>query len=261
MYTKPIPADVNEMLDRLAAEQFANFAMSQPLQIKPLIAPSHFVNIPKPQPKKPRKISQEEAWKLFGVAESVKMNFIPQVMTCLALEWVVKFIDYCRQNRISEWKKHTRVMKLSVQGYAEGIRKSYGPAFPAYQAYAQRYADVIAIDVQKLWFSIGNVANKQLPANADRDAATYLAIIHRLLDYVEEYDCRQDKIIADKIGEPVHRKQDKMLQLITAMCIAIEEDFNLKLESDPMFDLNMSVFANRASTLADEIIGEEGVKS
>lgn len=260
MYTTPAPEGVMEMLDRLAAEQIAGFAMSQPINIPAPFAPSHFVNIPKPQPKKPRKISQEEAWKLFGVAESVKMTFIPQVMTALALDWVLKFIDYCRQNRISEWKKHTRVLKQCVENYAESIRKSYGPAFPAYQTYVDSYSDEIAVDVQKMWFSIGNVANKQIPANNDREAATYLAIIHRLLDFVEEYDKKQDTIIAEKMGEPVHRKQDKMLQIITAMCIAIEEDFNLKLKPDPMFNLNMNVFANRASSLADRIIGEEGVK-
>ena len=108
-----------------------------------------------------------------------------------------------------------------------------------------------------MWCSIGNVVNKQLSRDKDRDGATHIAIIHNLINYAEQYDRQMDKVIADKLKAPVRRKQDDMLKLIVAMCIEFEETWGFKIEPDPMVDANIGVLSNRASFLADAIIGEE----
>jgi hypothetical protein len=41
------------------------------------------------------------------------------------------------------------------------------------------------------------------------------------------------------------------------MCIEFEETWGFKIEPDPMVDANIGVLSNRASFLADAIIGEE----
>ena len=215
------------------------------------------INILPKIPKTPKAISPKEANEMFGVSLAVKMNFIPQMIIAVALDQMTQFVNYCRDNRISEFKKHNRLIKLCVEEYTHRLKQSYGTAFQAYANYVDRYFKLVEIDRFKMWCSIGNVVNKQLSRDKDRDGATHIAIIHNLINYAEQYDRQMDKVIADKVKAPVRRKQDDMLKLIVAMCIEFEDTWGFKIEPDPMVDANIGVLSNRASFLADAIIGEE----
>lgn len=217
------------------------------------------IHIPPRTPKPPKAISPEDANEMFGVSLAVKMNFIPQMLVALALDYATQFVNHCRDNRISEFKKHNRLIKLCIEEYTARLAKSYGNAFQAYTNYVERYFEYVSVDRFKMWCSIGNVVNRQIPKDRDRDSVTLVAIIHKLIDYAENYDRKMDKVIADKVKAPVSRKQDDMLKLIVAMCIEFEETWGFKLESDPIVDVNIGVLSNRASFLADAIIGEENV--
>lgn len=205
----------------------------------------------------PKAITPDEANRLFGVSQAVKMNFVPQMIVAVALDQASLFVNYCRDKRLSEFKKHNRLIKQCVEEYAAGLKESYGPAFSAYAEYVERYMQAVEVDRFKMWCSIGNVANRQLRGDVDRESATHIAIIHNLIDYAERYDRKMDKVIADKLHTPVRRRQDQRLRLITAMCIEFEETWGFRLEQDPIVDANMLVLANRAAMLADSIIGEE----
>lgn len=204
-----------------------------------------------------RSLSADEALKLFSPSEAVKMNYIPLMLAATALQQTTLFVNYCVKNRLSEFKKHTRVLKKCVESYTDDLGLSYGPAYRAYINYVNRYFDRIERDLQQMWFTVGNIANKEIPRDKNREIATHIAIIHNLLNYTETLDCKTDKIITEKLNEPVHRRQDRWLQLITAMCVAIEDDYGLRLSEDPLIERCIQVLANRASFLVDDIICEE----
>lgn len=217
------------------------------------------ISVPRRGQSSVRELSGEECCDLFGVADSVKMNFIPQMLIHLAMVQCEDFIAYCREHRISEFKKHNRVIRLAVKGYNDGMAAHYGSAAYAYQTYCERYLEHVALDRVKMWFSVNALAKKQLAEGKDYDAATHVAIIHNLLDYAEVHDRKIDRILADKLRQPVSRAQNKMLRLITAMCIAFEDDWGFKISGSKFTDLdiNMAVLANRASAMADAILDEE----
>lgn len=215
------------------------------------------IKIPPSNPNPPKTISTEEAKEMFGVSLAVKMNFIPQMLVALALDYASQFVNHCRDKRIREFKKHNRLIKLCVEKHTASLAKSYGNAFQAYTKYVERYFEHVSADRFRMWCSIGNVVNRQIPKDRDRYGATLVAIIHKLIDHAEVYDRKMDKEIADKVKAPVSRKQDDMLKLIVAMCYEFEESWGFKLEPDPIVDMNIGVLVNRASTLADFIIREE----
>ena len=217
------------------------------------------IRISPSKPKTPKALTPKQANDLFGVSLAVKMNFVPQMLIALALDYATQFVNHCRDNRIREFKKHNRFIKLCIEEHTARLAKSYGAAFRAYSDYVARYFYYIEVDRFKMWCSIGNVVNRQIPKDRDRDGATLVAIIHKLIDYAEAYDRKMDKVIADKVKAPIRRKQDDMLQLIVAMCYEFEDTWGFKLEPDPIVDMNIGVLANRAATLADFIIGEENV--
>lgn len=209
--------------------------------------------------KTPDALTSTEATEMFGVSSAVKMNFVPQMLIALALDYASQFVNHCRDKRIREFKKHNRLIRLCVEEYTARLAKSYGSAFKEYSAYIERYFEYVKMDRFKMWCSIGNVVNRQIPKDRDREGATLITIIHKLIDYAKEYDRKMDKVIAEKLKTPVSRKQDDMLKLIIAMCYEFEETWGFRLEPHPIVDMNIDVLANRASFLTDIIIEEENV--
>lgn len=90
------------------------------------------INIPTTAHTPPKAISAEEANKMFGVSLAVKMNFIPQMLIALALDYATQFVNHCRENRIREFKKHNRLIKVEEDidlaiGYAD-LRRGHTAA-------------------------------------------------------------------------------------------------------------------------------------
>ncbi len=222
----------------------------------PAVSSHYGLNQPRSQEVR-KEITSKEAQKLLGVSQSVKMNFIPQMLVAVALDQAMQFVRYCRKNGIQKFKKHNRLIRQCIDEYRPQLRKSYGKAFAAYSDYVARYFKYVEMDRLKMWFSIGNVANRQLTPDIDRDGAVHIAIVHGILKYAESYDRKMDRLLEEKLGTPIRRKRDDMLKLVVAMCIEFEESYGFQLKPDPIIDLCVSVMANKASALADEIIYEE----
>lgn len=205
----------------------------------------------------PRRITADEANRMFGVSKAVKMNFVPQMLVALALDYDDQFVGHCRRNRIAEFKKHNRVIKTCIEKHNDNLAKSYGKNYMLYTEYVGRYFEYVKADRFKMWCSIGNVVYKQIPESRDQQGAILIAVIHKLISYAEAYDRKMDNEISDAMNAPVSRKRDGMLLIIIAMCCEFEETWGFEIKPDPIIDLNIEVLANRAACLVDMIIAEE----
>ena len=107
------------------------------------------VNIESPKPQVEEPLTTEKCIKLFGAREAVMMNFIPQMLTALALEQAEGFINYCRDHRISEFKRHNREMRSCIKEYNYELRASYGESWYAYQNYLERLRKTVEFDLFK----------------------------------------------------------------------------------------------------------------
>lgn len=212
------------------------------------------------KPKTPKELSQDEAISLFGVSRAVKMNFVPQMLIAIALDQTTQFVNYCRVNKIKQFRKHNRLIQECVEVYTRTLSESFGSEFQSYLYYVRRFFEYIEVDRFRMWCSIGNVVSRQLSDSSVHEGATHIAIIHNLLNYAEKYERKMDKLISDMVNGPVCRKQDSTLKLIIAMCIEFEEIWGLSIGHDTMVETNIKVISNRANCLADTIIAEENVR-
>lgn len=215
------------------------------------------INMPSKKSQELKGLTADEAISMFGETEAVKMNFIPQMLVALAMDYAILFVRHCRNNGLSEFKKHNRLIRECVREHKAILAKSYGTAYHVYNVYMDRYFEYVAADRFKMRCSIGNIVNRQIANDRYREGAVLIAIIHKLIDFAEAYDRKMDKLIADKVGNAVHRNQDETLKLITAMCYEFEDSYGFKLSPDPIVDMNIAVLANNASRLAESIINKE----
>lgn len=215
------------------------------------------LNIHKPEKKTPKALSSDECIKLFGVREAVSMNFIPQMLTALALEQAEAFINYCRDHRLSEYKKHNREMRKCIDQYNRQLRESYGRAWYSYQNYLERLRNTVELDLFKCWCVFTNEASRQYVGREHKEIPARVCFIRMLLTFVEDFDQQMDKLIADRIKAPCRRQQDPQLFLISLLCIDIAETFSHKMKINDNMALCVKVLANRCRQVASEIITEE----
>lgn len=152
--------------------------------IIPSPAETFGINIKKPQPQKQKALTSDECVKLFGAREAVLMNFIPQMLTALALEQAEAFIKYCRDNRLSEYKRHNREMRKCIDEYNFELRKSYGRAWYSYQNYLERLRKTVELDLFKCWCTFTNEAARQYVGHPHKEIPARVALVRMILTFV-----------------------------------------------------------------------------
>ena len=206
---------------------------------------------------KPNALSSEECINMFGARDAVLMNFIPQMLTAIALDQAEEFIKYCRDNRLSEYKRHNRQMRKCIDEYNYELRKSYKSAWYAYQNYYDRLRNTIDVDLFKCWCTFTNEASHQYVGRQHRDIPARVAFIRMILDYVESFDKKMDKVISEKLHSPCSRKQDPYCLLISVLCIDIAETFGHTMQITENMNLCVNVLVNRCRQVVDAIMADE----
>lgn len=189
--------------------------------------------------------------------EAVLMNFIPQMLTALALEQAEAYIKYCRENRLSQYKRHNREMRKCIEEYNYELQKSYGRSWYAYKKYLERLRQTVQIDLFKCWCTFTNEAARQYVGNPHKEIPARVVFIRMLLTFVEDFDKDIDKVIAERINKPCSRKQNPYCFLISVLCMDIAETFGHKMEITETMKLCVKVLANRCHSVVDAIMAEE----
>ena len=206
---------------------------------------------------KPKALSSQECINMFGARDAVLMNFIPQMLTAIALEQVGKFIKYCRDHRLSEYKRHNRQLRKCIEEYNYELRKSYKSAWYAYQSYYERLRNAIEVDLFKCWCTFTNEASHQYIGRQHKDIPARVAFIRMILDYVETFDKKMDKVISNRLNSPCTRKQDPYCLLISVLCIDIADTFGHTMQITDCMTICVDVLANRCRQVVDEIMADE----
>lgn len=225
--------------------------------IIPVPAYTFGINIKESEPQTQKSLTSDECIKLFGAREAVLMNFIPQMLTALALEQAEAFIKYCRDNRLSEYKRHNREMRKCIDEYNNELRNSYGRVWYSYQNYLNRLRKAVDIDLFKCWCTFTNEAAKQYVGHPHKEIPARVALVRMILTFVEDFDKNMDKVIAERINKPCSRRQDPFVSLISVVCIDIAESFGQTMKITDTMALCVKVLANKCRGIVDVIMAEE----
>lgn len=225
--------------------------------IAPVPKPDFGISFNPPPIETAKALTADECVSLFGAREAVLMNFIPQMLTALALEQAESYIKYCRDNRLSQYRRHNREMRKCIEEYNYELQKSYGRVWYAYQRYLDRLRQTVKTDLFKCWCTFTNEAARQYVGHSHKDIPARLAFTRMLLTFVEDFDRNMDKVIAERINKPCARRQDPYCFLISVLCMDIAETFGHTMEITDTMMLCVKVLANRCHSVVDAIMAEE----
>ncbi|MCM1142293.1 MAG: hypothetical protein NC453_27295 [Muribaculum sp.] len=78
-----------------------------------------------------------------------------------------------------------------------------------------------------------------------------------ILTFVEDFDKNIDKLVAERLDMPCHRKQNPWIFLISVLCMDIAETFSHKMELTELMMLCVRILVTRCRKVVREIIAEE----
>lgn len=238
------------------SEDIANRMFQQPIELHPRnpLAIDWGINIERP---KPKPLTQAEALAKIGAEDVVTMNFIPQMLTSIAMEQATELADYTRDHRMREHKAFARLLRECVNEYDRDTRKAYGAAYYAHVAYLARLKEACSLLLFQCWCTYTNEASSQRPEYPHKDIPARLSFIRMLLLFVEVFDTNADRILATKLGRRISHHDNPWVTELNALCVATAIEYKITLDITPAMKLCIQAVAQNARKLAKEVMTEE----
>lgn len=211
------------------------------------------LQIKKREPMREHELSTEEFLNLFDKAESLRMAYIPHFITQCVIYYLDLLVEYAKENRLSEYKKHTRQLKEIKQEYIAALQHEMPPhVFQKFLAQRDEYLASCGSNLTLMYFSFGNLLLKHYGRLTHEAMYCYGNIIVAFIEYVEDFDRQVNNRIAEKLGKPCRNHGDARLTAIKAVCKDIIKAY--PLGKDDIIALCIGVMRNRAVAMINDML-------
>lgn len=249
-YPNPISALTEEQIMAILEKPIDCGLINTGMPYIPTLSDLH---IPvKRKPSRERELSPEEFLSLFSKKEALKVAYIPHYLTICAINYLDQLIGYARTNRLSDYKRHTRMLKAMREEYFDSLRREMSEK--VYQSFLDLrfdYLESCGANLNLMYFTISNQMLKKYD-RIKHDTFYILAnIILFFIKGVEDFDRKCNQMIAERIGEPCRNHGDARLIAIKKVCQDIVKDY--PLESDAQVETCIKVMANKAVEMIDKM--------
>lgn len=239
----PIPQALKDEMDRRGIKP-------NPLNIRPT---NFGIEMPKCKPMQERDLSTEELLNLFDRKDSLTLAYIPHFITQCVIYYLDLMVDYARDNRLSEYKKHTRMLKNVRAEYFEALRHEMPPH--VYQRFLEQrdeYLNLCGANLQLMYFTFGNELSKKYGRLKHESIFCYANIMVSFIEYVENFDREVNKKIAEKMGMPCRNRGDARLTAIKVTCKDLLGSYPIPDNNNTRLCVN--VMANKAKTMINKML-------
>lgn len=199
-----------------------------------------------------------------GRRAHIKMNFIPCMITCVALDQALKACDAAAQARATAIKAETRKLRAAVRLYGQKLASELGDGCNGFQAVVRKFDEFTKGD-QQLAELQSILDGKNTKGCADATIGAHVTAAQRMLAYAKQFDEESDRRISKALisvvgrgvaGQSVHREREPEILEIERLLRGMGEK-GYKAANTALSKQWLTVIANRASILADSIIDEE----
>lgn len=224
---------------------------ANPIFVKPMIDTG--IHFKKREPMRERDLSTEEFLNMFDKADSLKMAYVPHFITQCVIYYLDLLVEYARDCRLSNFKKHTRLLRQMKEEYLAALRHEMPPhVFEKFLAQRDEYLASCGANLSLLYFTFGNQILKKY-GRIDHEALyCYANIITAFINYVEDFDRDVNKRIEKKLGMPCRNHGDARLTAIKTVCNDIIKPYPLEKNNDT--ELCVGVMANKAVIMINNML-------
>lgn len=213
----------------------------------------HGVHIKVRKPMQERDLSTEELLNLFDKKESLTLAYIPHFITQCIIYYLDLLVAYARDNRLSEYKKHSRMLRNLRAEYYEALRHEMPyTIFQKFLSQRERYLSLCGANLQLMYFTFGNELSKIYGRQPHETLFCYANIMTAFVEYIEDFDKKANAKIAQKMGMPCKNHGDARLSEIKYICKNITKDY--PIEDNAQTELCVNVMVNKAKVMINEML-------
>lgn len=190
---------------------------------------------------------------LLSFEESVKMAYIPVLLTKAAFRYAEMVATMCAQNRLPYVKEVREIRKAIGEYHSQSFGNISSKALLALENETEEFFDMASTDVQTLWFVVNQELKTRYPElDKEYDLLTYLCIGIAMLRYVRKFEIASDTMLSRRMGEHMCCAPNKYSLVVWKMLEKIAD--NHKVDGSDMINLSLRIIRKKADELLENRI-------
>ena len=195
----------------------------------------------------------ERMLETFTWEENMMIAFVPLIISKVAWVYAEKVLAYCAAHRLSEYKKHGRVVKMLRQEYLDTLDKDLDRRHVRHiETQTEQFIEEINHHLTILWLQantyIKNAAGYEITHDTMRTDAMVAILMVR---YLKAHDNRMNAIIEAKMGHSESITNPQMIDLAGLMKVYLPKGF--EVGTNYQLDLCAKIFENSLSKIEFDI--------
>lgn len=217
------------------------------------IKQTYGVNIPNQNKIKTGYLSRRDMLDLFGRKESVSMVYIPHFVTQCILYYSDLLMNYTRSHKMSEYKRHTRILNNICKDYYTVLRQEMPPeVYQKFLDQREEYLDLCASNLMIAYFTFGKELISKYGSIEHEDLHCYAYMISALVDCVNRYDDYVGEQIAIRTKTAGKVRRDVRLKCIQEVCDDINKSY--RVDGTKQTDLAINIIVNKAKIMINKML-------
>lgn len=195
----------------------------------------------------------ERMLETFTWEENMMIAFVPLIISKVAWVYAEKVLAYCAAHRLSEYKKHGRVVKMLRQEYLDTLAKDLDRRHVRHiETQTEQFMEEINHHLTILWLQantyIKNAAGYEITHDTMRTDAMVAILMVR---YLKAHDDKMNAIIKAKMGNSESITNPQMIDLEGLMKAYLPKGF--AVGTNYQLDLCAKIFQNSLAKIEFDI--------
>lgn len=189
----------------------------------------------------------------FTWEENMMIAFVPLIISKVAWVYAEKVLAYCAEHRLSEYKKHGRVVKMLRQEYIDTLCKDLDRRHVRHiETQTEQFMDEINHHLTILWLQANTYIKNTTGYDMAHDTMRTDAMVAILMvRYLKAHDNKMNAIIKAKMGHSESITNPQMIDLEGLMKAYLPKGF--VVGTNYQLDLCAKIFENSLSKIEFDV--------
>lgn len=201
-----------------------------------------------------QELTMSQILHLFSFEESVKIAYIPVLLTKAAFRYAEMVMTICAKKKLP-YVKEVRTMREGIKDWhRETLGRYVNPkTLLVLEDETEAFFDIASGDVQTLWFVINQELKKKYPElDEEYELLSSLCLSIALLRYVRKFEVAADAMMSQRVGQPLCCAPNPYSFVVWKALEKIAD--NHKVDGSDMINLSLKIIRNRADGLLTDRI-------
>lgn len=200
-------------------------------------------------------LSLKDLMRVFDPMESMRMAYVPIIMTQAAFRYAELVCRYCADHHLN-YRNQTRAIKEAIGAYqSTTLAGIHLDTLNRLRSQINEFCDVTSHDVQTLWFVVNGNLKKHYPELEDYELLTLVYCTLCIMVYVRRFEDASDQAIRERLSLSNCTTRNEHLTKASQALFDIAGKYDLN--RDDAVNLSMQIIANKLDAILQPYLDDK----